>query len=279
MVKQNNRGSPPVTACIVISDLHCGCRFGLCPPDPVPLDGGGAYKPSRYQKFIWHLWDQFWNKWVPEVVGDRKFCVVVNGDIIDGTHHNTVTQISHNLADQLYIAKQVLSPIVKRAEGRVYVVRGTEAHGGRSGQEEDKLCEMLGIGPSQFSLWLNIGGKILHFAHHIGSANTLQTEPSGLIRELSSTMIQAARWRGLLPDCIVRSHRHTNIEIRLQTSRGPSVAFCTAGWQLKTPFTYKIALAKTAIPQIGGSAIIIENGDIISRHFVYVLKSESVKRV
>jgi len=271
--------SRPVAACVVVSDLHCGCRFGLCPSGRIPLDGGGTYTQSSLQRFTWRLWEHFWNKWVPQVVGDRRFCIVVNGDVIDGTHHGTVTQISQNLADQLRIAQTVLSPLVKRVDGRLYIVRGTEAHAGASAQEEDKLCEMLRISPATFGLWLQMGGKLLHFAHHIGSAATLQTEPLALAREMSNALMNAARWRGMLPDCLVRSHRHTNMEIRIATSRGPVVAFCTAGWQLKTPYLYRIAVAKTTIPQIGGSVIIVEDSDIISRHFVYALRSEKAARI
>jgi len=28
---------------IVVSDLHCGCRLGLCPPR-IHMDGGGTYE-------------------------------------------------------------------------------------------------------------------------------------------------------------------------------------------------------------------------------------------
>jgi len=34
---------------IAISDLHCGCQMGLCPPGGFLLDGGGKYKLSRTQ--------------------------------------------------------------------------------------------------------------------------------------------------------------------------------------------------------------------------------------
>ena len=38
---------------VVVSDIHCGCRLGLCPKEGVALDDGGLYMPSRIQKKVW----------------------------------------------------------------------------------------------------------------------------------------------------------------------------------------------------------------------------------
>src|ERR1035437_2536477 len=91
---------------VVISDTHCGDGLGLCPPDSVHLDDGGTYRPSRFQREVYGLWREFWASWVPSVVRKEPWDLVHNGDAIDGVHHNSTTQISHNIQDQLLIAQR-----------------------------------------------------------------------------------------------------------------------------------------------------------------------------
>src|SRR5947208_2195784 len=115
---------------IVISDTHCGCRLGLHPPTSSRIDSGGWYQPSDFQKKMWRLWREFFDGWVPEVTRGEPYDLVHNGDAIDGVHHNSTTQISHNIEDQLRIAETVLRPEVDRCHakgGGYYHIRGTEA--------------------------------------------------------------------------------------------------------------------------------------------------------
>ncbi|GAF68288.1 unnamed protein product, partial [marine sediment metagenome] len=73
---------------IVVSDLHCGCRLGLCHPKGVYLDDGGTYLPSKIQKKVWKWWREFWDEWVPTITRGEPWDLVVNGDALDGVHHN-----------------------------------------------------------------------------------------------------------------------------------------------------------------------------------------------
>src|SRR5262245_35739467 len=99
---------------VVVSDTHCGCRVGLCPPQPMRVDGGGQYVPSTFQRKMWAYWRVFWDEWVPEVTRGEPFDLVHNGDAIDGVHHHSTTQISQSIKDQLRIAMAVMEPIVDR---------------------------------------------------------------------------------------------------------------------------------------------------------------------
>ena len=63
---------------------------------------------------------------------------------------------------------------------------------------------------------------------------------------------EAGRWGNKPPDVVVRSHRHRCIETRIPNAKGYATSFVTAGWQLKTPFAYRIADGRQALPQIGG---------------------------
>jgi len=261
---------------IVISDLHCGCQFGLCLPS-VYIDGGGTYVYSAIQADIYKRWDEFWEVWVPQVTKGDPFAVVCNGDAIDGSHHGSTTQISHNLTDQAKIACDLLKPVVELCEGRYYHIRGTEAHVGQSGQEEERLAMELGSIPdsdgryARWELWLEVGVGLVHLSHHIGTAGSLGYETSAVHKELEQSFVEAARWGNRHPDVIVRSHRHRNVETRIQTAHGFATACTTAGWQAKTPFVYKIAGGRQTLPQIGGTLVRSGDEDVFTRHRLWNL--------
>lgn len=261
---------------IVVSDLHCGCRLGLCPPE-VSLDDGAIYRHTPIQADIWKRWKIFWKEWVPEATKGESFAVVLNGDAIDGTHHRAVTQISQNLTDQARIARQVLNPIIEACEGRYYHLRGTEAHVGPSGQEEERLAEELNAIPdkdgrhARWELWIEIGSGLVHLSHHIGTAGSLAYETSAIHKELEQSFTEAARWGHRHPDVIVRSHRHRNAETRIQTSHGFATSCTTAGWQAKTPFVYKIVGGRQTLPQVGGTLVRSDDKDIYTLHRLWNL--------
>ena len=264
---------------VVVSDLHCGCGLALCPPT-VQLDIAGTYKASKLQRVVWQWWQEFWHEWVPMVTHGEPYAVVVNGDSVDGRHHGSVTQISQNLDDQRSIARTVLDPVVQLCEGRLYMVRGTEAHVGPSGENEETLASELNAVPdklghcARFDLWLEVGKRrgLCHFAHHIGTTGRTHYESSALMGELGEEYANAARWERKRPDVVVRSHRHRHIEVRVPTNRGYGIVFTTAGWQLKTPFTYRLPGGRVTEPQIGGSVIRYGDQDLYTRHWVKELE-------
>jgi hypothetical protein len=268
----------PINNLVVVSDTHCGCRLGLCPPEPIPLDDGGVYLHSNMQARVWEWWREFWDEWVPDVCRGEPFAIVVNGDALDGVHHRAVTQVSQNLADQARIARAVFEPLLDLCNGQLFWIRGTEAHVGPSAQEEERLAEALGAIPNEQGqharqeLYLRLGGKTLvHLAHHIGTTGSMHYESTALMRELAEAYVESGRWGLDPPSVAVRSHRHRNAEVRVQTSKGFATVCTTAGWQLKTPFAYRIAGARQALPQIGGTLVRVGDEDVFTRHFVRTL--------
>lgn len=260
---------------IVISDLHCGCQVGLCPPR-VTLDTGGSWVQGPTQEAIWAVWERFWNEWVPTVTRGEPYAVVVNGDAMDGAHHGSKTQITQNFADQEEIAYQCLAPIVDRCGGRFFMVRGTEAHVGQCAENEERLARRLGAVQndagrhSNYELWLRVGRRLVHFTHHIGTTSRTAYETSALMGEWSEMMTDAGRWHREPPDIVVRSHRHRHIQITAPTANTYGIVFTTACWQARTPFVWKVA--RVGEPQIGGSLIRAGDEEIYTRHFVVGLE-------
>lgn len=269
-------GAVTVRSLVVVSDTHAGCRLGLCPPEGVPLDDGGFYKASRFQHQLWALWRDFWHIWVPLVTRGEPYDVVHNGDVIEGVHHNSTTQISHNIEDQLSIAEAVLKPIVaacRAGGGTYYHIRGTAAHVGSSSIYEEQLAKRLGAKPNKdgqharYDLWKRVGdrknGCLVHLLHHIGTTSSAAHEASAVNAELTAEYVEAARWRREPPDYVVRSHRHRSIAVDIDSAKGYAAALVTPGWQGKTPFAWKVAGARLSEPQFGG--IVIRQGD--EEHF------------
>jgi len=258
---------------VVISDLHCGCRLGLCPDTPVPLDDGGVYKSSRLQRKVWSIWKEFWGEWVPVACHNEPFAVLVNGDSLDGVHHGSTTQISQNLSDQASVAMMVLKPVVELCDGRFYMVRGTEAHVGKSGAEEERLAQALGALPDEdgrrapYEQWIEVGKGLVHALHHIGTSGSTHYESTAVLKELAESYTEAGRWHNRPPDVVVRSHRHRHIEVRVPTDLSYGVSFTTAGWQLRTPYSFRISGGRVTTPQIGGSLIRQGDMDLYTRHY------------
>jgi hypothetical protein len=271
------RRPKPVNNLVIISDLHVGDEVGLCRPDAARTDENGRYGPPEVVCKMWAWWEEFWGEWVPEVCRGEPFAVCCNGDAMDGRHHNSVHQWTQNLTAQQAEAEAILRPVVEACEGRYYHIRGTEAHVGPSGEQEEALARALGAIPSEdgqyarYEMWARVGKGLAHITHHIGTAGSMHYESTALMRELTEAYVEAGRWHNEPPDFVVRSHRHRNAEVRVQTHKGFATVFTTPAWQLRTPFAYRIAGARQSLPQIGGSVMRCGDEDLYTRHKVFVL--------
>lgn len=289
--KSTKLSPPELNNLVIISDTHCGCRLGLCPPWGVSLDDGGKYYPSKLQSKIWSMWEEFWREFVPDAVRGEPFAVIHNGDAIDGVHHDSTTQISHNLEDQENIAYECLKPVVEACDGLYYHIRGTEAHVGKSARAEEALARRLGAIPNaemqsaRYDLWKKVGpGYLVHCLHHIGSTGSQAYEATAVHKELVEELTEAARWGRAVPDVIVRSHRHRYIETRIATQKlrektetTHSTAVVTPCWQGKTPFTWKIPGARLTTPQFGGIVVRYAHGELFVRPKVWTVERSPVE--
>ena len=278
---------------VVVSDLHSGCRVALCHPDGADLDDGGTYMPSKVQLKLWAYWRQFWDEFVPLVTKGEPWDMLVNGDAIDGVHHNSTTQISNNLEDQGDLAHKILKPEVERCKaggGAYYHVRGTEAHVGKSGVEEERLAKRLGAKPNaegqhaRYDLWKTVGPKLCHFLHHVGTTGSAAYEATAVHKELTESFVEAARWGERPPDLIGRAHRHRCIEIQIPTGKAGrfgevshAIAVVTPAWQGKTPFAWKIPGARLSTPQFGGIVVRYHEGELFVRKYVQTVERSAVE--
>ncbi len=274
---------------VVISDIHSGCRVSLLPPEGFQLDGGGQYMPSDLQLKMWAMWREFWDEFVPMATRGEPYAVCFNGDALDGVHHRSVSQWTHNLEDQRRLAEIILRPVVDRAE-RYYHIRGTEAHVGSSAQDEETLARHLGAIPneegqfSRFDLWIEVGKYLGHILHHIGTTGSQAYEATAVHKELVESYTEAARWGERPPDFMIRSHRHRHIMTSIPMtqadgSTGHAIAAVTPCWQGKTPFVWKIPGGRLSTPQFGGLVVRQSDtdGELFIRPKVWTIKRSRVE--
>ncbi|MBI3412107.1 MAG: hypothetical protein HY040_27565 [Planctomycetes bacterium] len=139
---------------------------------------------------------------------------------------------------------------------------GPTASAGGPPQRPGVTPQVLEVSSSSFALQGPCkppGGRLVHFLHHIGTSSSTAHGASAVNGELSAMYIGAGRFGDEPPAIIVRSHRHRYIKVQLAAEGGEASAVVTPGWQLKTPFAWKIAGARTSTPQVGG--ILVRGGD------------------
>ncbi|NIO08732.1 MAG: hypothetical protein GTO40_12255 [Deltaproteobacteria bacterium] len=181
------------------------------------------------------------------------------------------------------MAIKCLRPVAKAKKCTAYYhIRGTEAHAGKSGQDEEQIARALGAIPdaegrhARYELWVRVGKALCYVTHHIGSTSSTAYESSAPSREYINALAEAAQWGDRRPDFVVRSHRHRFLEVRFPTETGYGISFVTAGWQLKTPFVYRTGM-KSSPPQLGGSMIRQGDEDAYSRHMHWALSRPKVE--
>lgn len=263
---------------VVVSDTHCGSRLGLFPPEGIEIkngeDEGNHISPSAIHEWMAEKWDKFWNVFVPEATEGEPFDIVLNGDLIDGRHHLQDSLITNDLSEQVDIAVACFRPVFnskKLKARRLFMVDGTECHCGLANETQKFLAARWPVTADasdnmvRRELWLEVGQKgrhnaLVHFLHHIGTASVSAYETTAIHRELVEAFQESARWRNRVPDIIIRSHRHRQAKTSVATGNGLAIAEVTPGWQGRTPYCFRIAGARQAIPQFGG--IVIRSGPI-----------------
>lgn len=207
--------------------------------------------------------------------------VVLNGDVIDGNHHQAVDLLA-NVGTQEQIAVALLRPIVNRY--RTYMVRGTEVHGGKSDQNTESIARQLGCeldevgNNSVWQLWLDVDNVIFQFAHHIGTTNSAAYETSAPMRELVSGLVEASQWDQRLPDVMVRSHRHRFIPVSIPRSVDRDIQLIvTPAWQLRTPHVERID--RMRLPHIGGVVFLVEDGICQVKKKIYEMPKPNLIRI
>ncbi len=230
---------------VVLSDIHAGSIYGLCPPD-LELVSGNTISLNPRQQWLWDAW-----LWAIEEVQRRcpdGFDLVLNGDLVEGArHHGTTEVISANDADHEIAALLCLEPITSLA-GNKYVTLGTECH---TGGREHVIARTLGAvesphGPAWESLYLRFCGTPLFATHHIGTTKRPWLDNNGIGMEMTSTFTNYAR-EGLEPPRVYcYAHRHVYGACQNATGLG----IVNGAWQFLTRYGRKVVPGAVCSPSM-----------------------------
>lgn len=240
-----------------VSDLHVGSTVALCPPGGIVLEDGGRYEPNPAQAWIWAQWLKFRDALAGYRKAGWKVILIMNGEFIDGRHHDSTQLASASPEIMAAAAIDVFLPMMRVCDV-LYVTRGTEAHSGHGAASDFAIARELGAvrdtesGQCAAYQWrIDVGGVIVDAAHHVSGGSRMTTRGNNIRAEMQDALLA-----NVAPDIMIRSHVHNYAD----TGRmfWPKQACVTPAWKLKDAFVHRV----TRLPakEIGGVVFEIENG-------------------
>lgn len=267
-----------MTTLISISDLHINSTVALCPP-AVNLDDGGTYHYSDGQRWLWKRWLDFVER-VRDIEGRKVLALC--GDIgeIDAKDRG-LQLVTRNKATVLRMMVEVLDPLLRVCDAYL-VMRGTNAHTGKSAWLEEALAGDIGAIPASdgvFSHWHYRGvcdGVRLDIAHHASMGRLPWTKKNSALN-LAARMT----WEYMIdaeakpPHIALRAHNHSFAD----SYDAHKVRVLYNGcWTLATEYSYRVAY-ENVLPDIGGYVIKCEDGKATVEKVQFVPDDKKGRRV
>lgn len=241
---------PDIRLVVTLSDLHVGSTVGIMPP--VLTSGeGNEINANPVQQWFWHCWLEA-AEWIKQLAGDDPFLLVLNGDLIDGNHHQTTQILTPDAGEQPGWALEVLQPVTSQA-AKIAVVSGTESHVRNAeryiGRALGAVTNPAAKGAAKYC-WdrfeCEAGGKLLVAMHHIGATSRPYLEASQLSIRLGVERQERQRAGHRVPDVLCFGHRHRH---GFYSDGCAMVSVCGA-WQALTRFGHKVVGSATCQPSI-----------------------------
>lgn len=264
---------------LIVNDTHVGSTVALW-PEGQPIQDGGSYAPNVAQRWLMGQWETMLN----EVAAlPSKPTLVLLGDLIQGGHPRDAQLVTHQASIQGSAAITLLRPLVERC-GAVYVIRGTEWHEGAISDNMELVARELGgrknLATGMYTwphLYLDLGGPIIHLAHHVGVSSVPAYETTIPTRELLTMIGEMVRqWPQDTPNLkmVVRAHRHRGVHVQLPPDLH---AMVVPGWQLGTAFADK--KMPGLLPQVGYGLIECRRGRLLADVRTFQLPRPAIQRV
>lgn len=195
---------------VVISDLHCGHRAGLTPPNyQYPKYPKSCAKDlidedrlnfGNQQRAMWRWFEAEIKRLQPIDV------LIVNGDAIDGKGERSggIEQLEPDMAKQADMAAEIINFINAT---KVVIVAGTPYHAGKAESFEAYIARETNTVKYGKHLFLDINGVVFDCKHKIGSSSI----PHGRYTALARTALWNLVWseeNTPRADVFIRSHVH-----------------------------------------------------------------------
>jgi hypothetical protein len=243
----------------IVSDMHVGSKYALCPP-VVDTSSGGQYKASPLQLRIYEFWEQLARKW-----RNKLDYLVLNGEPIDGTGRNGSRGQDCwdiDVKSQMRAANQCLDMFGKPTR---YMTQGSAYHTTVDGQSIDEFFgEKYGFiknpayncyAPKEWNL--RIDDIVFSFSHVAPYTRKFpHIAPSA--NELNDYLLHVLLEERERPDIVVRSHVHYSLDYRIENKIR---LIQTPGWKPYDSYILNKSPVGYINPQIGMYVVKIENGE------------------
>ncbi len=176
---------------VVISDLHCGHRVGLTPPEFQSKVSGGSRQ--RISQKFYKVQVALWDAYVEMIKNLGKIDIlIVNGDCIDGRGERSGS------TELLYVDRNIQTTMAADCinhvkAGSVLMIRGTPYHTGYSEEYEDIIAEKVGAAKIEDHAWYDINGVIFDVKHSVGSSSVPHGRTTAISKEALWKLIWAER--------------------------------------------------------------------------------------
>ena len=198
---------------IVISDLHCGHRAGLTPPD---YQWSGEW--GEVQRELWYEYNNLIAK-----IG-KADVLLINGDTIDGSGSRAggTEAIKTSSLEQTDMAIECIKPWLHDMT-KVIASYGTAYHTSTSGEDFEKIVTDKIGGEIHSEPFIDIEGVVFGMKHFIGQSSIPHGRGTALLRDVLWNIIWAARQEQPQCDVVIRSHVHAFFEATMIGPKGKMV--------------------------------------------------------
>jgi hypothetical protein len=258
------------SAVIVVGDLHINSKVALSPPR-VQLDEGGSYHSSRGQRWLWRSWNDFWDQVKDDTKGYRRI-VVFNGDMGElDINRRSYQLITPNKATITGMVLDTLEPAIALAD-LIYVIRGTQAHTGKSAWLEEDIAQDLDNavhdgGASWWHLRAVASGVKFDICHHASMGGLPWTEKNAA-NKIAKIVVDRYMidMEQKPPDITIRSHNHRWND---SADNFKTRAICLPCWSMMTEYGYRIG-KENSIADVGGAVVFCEDGEYTVKKYKYI---------
>jgi len=193
---------------VIISDMHCGHRAGLTPPDwQSDFRAGSKTQRNKFAELQRELW-QFY----ADTITDLRpvDLLVVNGDAIDGkgSLSGGTEQREQDRIEQIDMAAACIQ-FVEAA--KIVMTYGTAYHTGKAEDWELLVANAVNAEKIGSHEWLDVNGVVFDFKHHIGTSSIPHGRFTAIARDKLWNELWASHDEQPKADVLVRSHCHYHI--------------------------------------------------------------------
>jgi hypothetical protein len=179
----------------------------------------------------------------------KKLKLIVNGDAIDGDHHNTPDVFTRDINEMADLHIEIMADIQKKMGWQkgdeLYYIKGTEVH---TSDKEHYIAEQLNAVPDKDGNYAHdsfdvvTNGKVSRFVHHGPGAGAGANEGNAVRNWLKAIHYDAMKDGIETPDIIYTGHVHNPTYATFETRKGMDYkiihGIITPSWQAKNRYAW-----------------------------------------